>query len=102
MSGHIRRDEDLILLLGKRSAEERLAEYLLGLSRRFASRNYSPTQFRLSMSRGDIGNYLGIAEETVSRILSRFQNAGLVAIDRRQVRLIDLGQLEAMACINAA
>ena len=54
------------------------------------------------MSRGDIGNYLGIAEETVSRILSRFQNAGLVAIDRRQVRLIDLGQLEAMACINAA
>lgn len=99
MSSHIRRDEDLILLLGKRSAEERLAEYLLGLSRRFASRNYSPTQFRLSMSRGDIGNYLGIAEETVSRILSRFQNAGLVAVDRRQVRLIDLVQLEATACI---
>lgn len=97
MSGHIRRDEDLILLLGKRSAEERLAEYLLGLSRRFAARNYSPTQFRLSMSRGDIGNYLGIAEETVSRILSRFQNAGLVVIDRRQVRLVDLGQLAAMA-----
>lgn len=102
MSGHIRRDEDLILLLGKRSAEERLAEYLLGLSRRFAARNYSPTQFRLSMSRGDIGNYLGIAEETVSRLLSRFQNAGFIAIDRRQVRLIDLGQLEAMARINAA
>lgn len=102
MSGHIRRDEDLILLLGKRSAEERLAEYLLGLSRRFASRNYSPTEFRLSMSRGDIGNYLGIAEETVSRILSRFQQAGIVAIDRRQVRLLDLGQLEATARIAAA
>lgn len=97
MSGHIRRDEELILLLGKRSAEERLAEFLLGLSRRFASRHYSPTEFRLSMSRGDIGNYLGIAEETVSRILSRFQHAGLLAIDRRQVRLMDLGQLEAVA-----
>lgn len=102
MSGHIRQDEELMLLLGRRNAEERLAEYLIGLSRRFAARNYSPTQFRLSMSRGEIGNYLGIAEETVSRILSRFQNAGLVAIDRRQVRLIDLGRLEAMARVNAA
>ncbi len=102
MSGHIRRDEDLILLLGKRSAEERLAEYLLGLSRRFASRNYSPTQFRLSMSRGDIGNHLGIAEETVCRILTRFQNAGIIATNRRQVRLIDLPQLQAVARIDAA
>lgn len=102
MSGHIRRDEDLILLLGKRSAEERMAEFLLGLSRRFASRNYSPTQFRLSMSRGEIGNYLGVAEETVSRILSRLQQSGLIAIDRRQVRLIDLLGLEAATRINHA
>lgn len=102
MSGHIRRDEDLILLLGKRSAEERLAEYLIGLSRRFAARNYSPTQFYLSMSRGDIGNYLGIAEETVCRILTRFQNAGLIATNRRYVRLIDLRQLEAVARIGVA
>lgn len=102
MSGHIRQDEELILLLGKRNAEERLAEYLIGLSRRFAARNYSPTQFHLSMSRGDIGNYLGIAEETVCRILTRFQNAGLIATNRRYVRLIDLGQLEAVARISIA
>lgn len=102
MSGHIRRDEDLILLLGKRSAEERLAEYLIGLSRRFASRNYSSMEFRLSMSRSDIGNYLGIAEETVCRILTRFQNAGLIATNRRYVRLIDLRQLEAVARAGVA
>jgi CRP/FNR family transcriptional regulator len=102
MSGHIRQDEELILLLGKRNAEERLAEYLIGLSRRFAARNYSPTQFHLSMSRGEIGNYLGIAEETVCRILTRFQNAGLIATNRRYVRLIDLRQLEAVARISVA
>lgn len=102
MSGHIRQDEEFMLLLGRRNAEERLAEYLIGLSRRFAARNYSPTQFRLSMSRSDIGNYLGIAEETVCRILSKFQNAGLIAMNRRQVQLIDSHQLEAIGRMNAA
>jgi CRP/FNR family transcriptional regulator len=102
MSGRIGQDEELMLLLGRRSAEERLAEYLLSLSRRFASRNYSATQFRLSMSRGDIGNYLGIAEETVCRLLSRFQEQGLIAIARRQVRLIDLCRLGAIARLDGA
>jgi CRP/FNR family transcriptional regulator, anaerobic regulatory protein len=102
MSGHIRQDEELMLLLGKRGAEERLAEYLIGLSRRFAARNYSATQFHLSMSRGDIGNYLGIAEETVCRILARFQEAGLIVTNRREVRLMDLRQLEAVGRISAA
>lgn len=100
MSGQIRQDEELLLLLGKRSAEERLAEYLIGLSRRFASRNYSGTQFRLSMSRLDIGNYLGLAEETVIRILKRFQEAGLISTDRRNVRLNNIQQLSALAQIN--
>lgn len=102
MSSQIRQDEELMLLLGRRNAEERLAEYLIGLSRRFSARNYSPTQFHLSMSRGDIGNYLGIAEETVCRILTRFQNAGLITTKRRDVRLIDLPQLEAVARLSAA
>jgi len=97
MSGHIRQDEEQMLLLGKRSAEERLAEYLIGLSRRCAARKLSATEFRLSMSRGDIGNYLGIAEETVCRLLARFQQAGLIVTDRRHIRLLDLGQLEAVA-----
>lgn len=100
MSVQIRQDEDLMLLLGKRGAEERLAEFLLGLSRRFASRNYSGTQFRLSMSRLDIGNYLGLAEETVIRILRRFQESGLIITDRRYVRLIDIKRLSALAHLD--
>ena len=92
----IRRDEELMLLLGTCKAEERLADYLIGLSRRFASRNYSPTQFRLSMSRKDIGNYLGMAEETVCRILTRFHEDGCVSIANREVRLNDIGRLAAI------
>lgn len=102
MSGKICQDEELMLLLGQRSAEERLAEYLIWLSRRFAARNYSATQFHLSMSRGEIGNYLGIAEETVCRILARFQDSGIIVTNRRHVRLTDLRQLEVVAQINAA
>jgi CRP/FNR family transcriptional regulator, anaerobic regulatory protein len=97
MSKQIRHDEELMLLLGKRSAEEKLAGYLLGLSRRYASRNYSPTEFRLSMSRGDIGNYLGIAEETVCRVLARFRQERLITTYRRHTRLNDIKRLSAMA-----
>ena len=97
LSTQIRQDEELMLLLGTRKAEERLAAYLLGLSQRFASRNYSPTQFRLSMSRKDIGNYLGMAEETVCRILARFHEDGLITAAHRNVRLNDLPRLHAVA-----
>ncbi len=97
MSKQIRDDEQLMLLLGKRSAEEKLAGYLLGMSRRYASRNYSPVEFRLSMSRGDIGNYLGIAEETVCRVLARFREEKLISTHRRLVRLNDVRRLSAMA-----
>jgi len=97
MGRQIRHDEELMLLLGKRSAEEKLAGYLLGLSRRYASRNYSPTEFHLSMSRGDIGNYLGIAEETVCRVLARFREEKLITTHRRHTRLNDIKRLSAMA-----
>jgi CRP/FNR family transcriptional regulator len=97
MSNQIRRDESLMLLLGKRSAEERLAAYLLGLSRRFATRCYSATQFNLTMSRGDIGNYLGIAEETVCRVLARFHAEGCIENRRRQVVLRDCVRLAEIA-----
>jgi CRP/FNR family transcriptional regulator len=100
MSKQIRHDEELMLLLGKRSAEEKLAGYLIGLSKRYASRNYSPTEFHLSMSRGDIGNYLGIAEETVCRILGRFREENLITTHRRQIRLNDIRRLSAMADVN--
>ena len=97
MSQQIRHDEELMLLLGKRSAEEKLAGYLIGLSRRYASRGYVASEFRLSMSRGDIGNYLGIAEETVCRVLARFREDKLISTFRRLVRLNDIERLRGMA-----
>lgn len=96
MSSQIVQDEQLMLLLGKRSAEERLAAFLLGLSRRFAKRNFSATRFNLSMSRGDIGSYLGLAEETVCRLFARFQEQGLITAHRRQIELNDLERLRAV------
>lgn len=97
MGGEIRQNQELMLLLGKKSAEERLATYLLGLSRRFEKRHYSPIQFNLSMSRSDIGNYLGLAEETVCRVLARFQDEGLITTQRRQVYINDLVKLRGIA-----
>jgi CRP/FNR family transcriptional regulator len=97
MSKEIKHNQELMLLLGKKNAEERLATYLLSLSRRFAMRNYSSTQFNLSMSRGDIGNYLGIAEETVSRIFTRFQEEGSIDIERRHIVLKDIKRLSSIA-----
>lgn len=97
MSKEIKQNQELMLLLGKKNAEERLATYLLALSRRFAMRNYSPTQFNLSMSRGDIGDYLGIAEETVCRLFTRFQEEGLVSSERRLIVLNDLKRLSSIA-----
>jgi CRP/FNR family transcriptional regulator len=97
MSQEILHNQELMLLLGKKNAEERLATFLLGMSRRFGRRSFSPTQFNLSMSRGDIGNYLGLAEETVCRVFTRFQEEGLVACDRRQIQLQDPGRLNAIA-----
>ncbi|MDD5329930.1 MAG: fumarate/nitrate reduction transcriptional regulator Fnr [Sulfuricella sp.] len=97
MSQEILDNQELMLLLGKKNAEERLATFLLGFSRRFQRRSYSPTKFNLSMSRSDIGNYLGMAEETVCRVFSRFQDDQLLTTERRQVQLLDLDRLKSIA-----
>lgn len=96
MSNEIKVNQELMLLLGKKNAEERLATFLLSLSRRFAMRNFSSTQFNLSMSRSDIGDYLGIAEETVSRLFTRFQEEGVIISERRYVVLKDIERLKAI------
>jgi len=97
LSQEILDNQELMLLLGKKSADERLATFLLSISQRFQRRRYSPTEFNLSMSRSDIGNYLGITEETVCRVFTRFQNEGLLATERRQVQLLDLDHLSNIA-----
>lgn len=80
MSGEIKGDQEMILLLSKKNAEERLAAFIYNLSRRFAQRGFSPREFRLTMTRGDIGNYLGLTVETISRLLGRFQKSGMLAV----------------------
>ena len=96
MSREIVRDQGIMLLLGSMRAEERLAAFLLNLSQRFAARGYSPTQFQLRMSRQEIGSYLGLKLETVSRAFSNFQDSGLINVKARSVELLDLPGLHAL------
>jgi len=84
-------------LAGDWSADQRMAAFLLGLSRRLSARGFSPRRFQLTMARTDIGNYLRLAPETVSRVLKRFQDDGLLVVDRREVELADVARLEALA-----
>lgn len=97
MSQEISDDEQLLVLLSKRSAEERIAALLLGLAARFRRRNLSATRFRLPMSRGDIGNYLGLVVETVSRIFTRLQAQGLIEVEGKEVSILDPVALSSIA-----
>lgn len=94
MSREITRDHGLMLLLGNMKAEERLATFLLSLSQRFNARGYSPTAFYLRMTREEIGNYLGLKLETVSRMFSKFQQQGLINVRHRYLELKDLARLK--------
>ncbi|MCW8889501.1 MAG: fumarate/nitrate reduction transcriptional regulator Fnr [Sedimenticola sp.] len=94
LSREIGHDEDMLTLLGKRNAEERLASFLLSLSGRFQRRGFSPSDFYLSMSRHEIGNYLGLAVETVSRLFTRFQDDGLLIVERKHIQLLDIERLK--------
>jgi CRP/FNR family transcriptional regulator len=74
-----------------------MAAFLISLSRRYALRGFSPVHFNLAMSRTDIANYLRLAAETVSRVLKRFVEDGLIEVDRRAVHLSDYKRLETLA-----
>lgn len=78
------------------SAEERLAGFLLGLSRRYSRRGFSPTSLTLPMPRRDIASHLRLATETVSRLFARFQEDEIMAVRRRDVEILDLPALEAL------
>lgn len=89
MSREIVRDQGVMMLLGTMHAEERVAAFLLNLSQRFAARGYSPAEFNLRMTREEIGSYLGLKLETVSRIFSKFQADGLIAVQQKHIRIED-------------
>ena len=96
LATEIAREREVMLLLGSMRAEERIAVFLLNLSRRYKQRGYSPSEFVLRLSRAEIGSYLGLKLETVSRQLTRFQAAGLIQIQGRVVKLLDLPGLQHM------
>ncbi|MFN0164415.1 MAG: fumarate/nitrate reduction transcriptional regulator Fnr [Burkholderiales bacterium] len=90
MSREIVREHGVMLLLGSMRAEERLASFLLNLSQRFTSRGYSASEFVLRMTREEIGSFLGMKLETVSRAFSKFQDDGLISVQQKHIRIADL------------
>jgi len=93
MSREIVREHSLMMLLGSMNAEERLAAFLLNISQRMKARGYSATEFHLRMSRAEIGSYLGMKLETVSRTFSAFQQQRMLEVDKRHIRILDLEAL---------
>jgi CRP/FNR family transcriptional regulator len=100
MSREIVREHGVMLLLGSMHAEERLAAFLLNLSQRFESRGYSRSEFVLRMTRAEIGSFLGLKLETVSRALSRFAQDRLIEVNQKHVRIVDPEGLRAMIAGN--
>lgn len=93
LSGDISRDQGLMLLLGGMDAEQRISAFLLSLSRRYQNLGYAASRFSLRMTREEIGSYLGLTLETVSRLFSRLQRDGLISAHQREVELKDVARL---------
>ena len=89
MSREIVREQSIMMLLGSMRAEERLAAFLINLSQRMRLRGYSGTEFHLRMTREEIGSYLGLKLETVSRAFSKFQDAGLISVHQKHIQILD-------------
>jgi CRP/FNR family transcriptional regulator len=93
----MQRDHNLVLMLARKDADGRIASFLDDLACRYWTRGYSASAFVLTMSRQDIGCYLGLAVETVSRTLTRFQECGVLKVNRREVEILDQESLRNMA-----
>jgi CRP/FNR family transcriptional regulator len=100
MSREIVRDHGVMLLLGSMRAEVRLAAFLLNLSQRLQARGFSASSLVLRMTREEIGTYLGLKLETVSRCFSKFQDDSIMQVRQRQIHLLDLQALQKL--VNGA
>ncbi len=100
MGKEITKDQQMLTLLGKNSAEERVASLLLSISSRNNHRNLSATRFRLSMSRAEIGNYMGLTVETVSRVFSRLQKQEIIGVENREIEILDMEKLKGIANVS--
>ena len=88
MSREIIRDQNVMMMLGNMNAEERLSTFLINLSQRLAARGFAANDFVLRMSREEIGSYLGLKLETVSRTLSRLHHDGIVSVEHKHIRIL--------------
>ncbi len=97
MSQEIAREQTMMLFLGNMRAEQRFALFLLNLSARYAARGYAAASFQLRMSREDIGNYLSLTIESVSRLMTSFRKKGWIEVANRQVDILDVDNLKAIS-----
>lgn len=96
LSREIHREHEIMLLLGSMSAEQRVAAFLINLARRYEARGFSSSNFLLRMTREEIGNYLGLTIESVSRVFSRFKKNGWIEGSPRDVKILDRKALETL------
>ena len=99
MSSEIRSDQEMLTLLNRKNAEQRLATFISTLSSRYHVRGLSSREFRLTMTRSDIGNYIGLTVETISRLLNRFQKNGLIAVEGKLITILNLEELNTCALL---
>ena len=93
MSNEIRTDQEMLTLLNRKNAEQRVATFLVSLSDRYHARGLSSSEFRLTMTRSDIGNYIGLTVETISRLLNRFHKSGLINVDGKLITILKIDEL---------
>ncbi|OUR62104.1 transcriptional regulator FNR [Colwellia sp. 39_35_sub15_T18] len=93
MSNEIRTDQEMLTLLNRKNAQQRVATFLVNLSDRYHARGLSATEFRLTMTRSDIGNYIGLTVETISRLLNRFHKNGLIKVDGKFITILAIDEL---------
>jgi CRP/FNR family transcriptional regulator len=97
LSGQLARHHNLLLLMGHKNAEQKIASFLLDQSERHAERGFSPIHFTLPMPRADIARYLGLAAETASRVFTRLQTKGVLAVERNEIQILDQERLAWLA-----
>lgn len=97
ISEEISKDHTMLLLLARRNAEQKLATFLSNVAERLKTRGYSGDVYELTMSRSEIGNYLGIAEETVSRLLTKLRDMKIISVDRKNIEILNHDKLTAVA-----
>jgi CRP/FNR family transcriptional regulator len=99
MSTEIRGDQEMLTLLNRKNAEQRLATFISTLSSRYHARGLSASEFRLSMTRSDIGNYIGLTVETISRLLNRFHKNDLIQVDGKLITILNIDKLNECAAL---